>query len=660
MAVAGNVGTSYTPAPHGSNVAALAKTVRKATGMTLSTGATKRLVVAAQEGSLEDVVLDFHALPELLEKLREADPKGTYVLGTASSAFASNTLQFYYASFYCVRELFVLPHSRVAIFDGTHMYNIFGGVLLIAVALDTEDHIIILAHMYCTSENGANSAQFMKLFRTDFPTLVTIVMDEGTAFTAEEVLAVLRTEPPVWNIMCAMHLVPNAQKVARGCKGVDQLVHQLAHARTESSVRDVLNIAQDKSPKLFKYLNERKERLAPHYRLMEGVGSGNITVNQAVESINGAITEARNNGPARVLLYVLRKTQETFRNGAQSVSSLKSRVSDVANKLMTENARKSNQYEVRSWVHCDATMLGAIIFKKGDVEEVYVSVTRKDGAVQLQCPCKYFNEMGICCGRLMALIIAGNICCVTKSIGRNLWQWMSIEFVDPRHYKTTLEKFYSGSVPIVSAPSILTRPGSAKQKLLGLLHFQAKDETRETLSSLDLYPHVWIAPPGARKAGAKSRSNRVKSPAEIATGASRDRRAVKKHSVSGSDLDDDEFEAVDVALGEEEDNHNFVEMPVAELLDQGFGDPFAELRKKRVHRCSSCGGDNHTAPNCNSRDVGLILKQARLLPGQAEEQIEAKRERQEHRAARIEGEEEEDEEDREEDGEEMVERKFNE
>jgi hypothetical protein len=50
-------------------------------------------------------------------------------------------------------------------------------------------------------------------------------------------------------------------------------------------------------------------------------------------------------------------------------------------------------------------------------------------------------------------------------------------------------------------------------------------------------------------------------------------------------------------------------------------------RAKRAMTCSRCGGHDHTAPTCQSRDISFMLHNLRVLPGQMEELVKNSKKR---------------------------------
>ena len=66
-----------------------------------------------------------------------------------------------------------------------------------------------------------------------------------------------------------------------------------------------------------------------------------------------------------------------------------------------------------------------------------------------------------------------------------------------------------------------------------------------------------------------------------------------------------------------------------EQLTKWSGDAEAEAGelpppKGRQKKCSRCGQLGHTAPRCDSRDIGYMLGALGVLPGQAEERAVAR------------------------------------
>jgi hypothetical protein len=268
--------------------------------------------------------------------------------------------------------------------DGTHLKAKYLGMLLLAVTLDANSEIVILAYAIVNSENEANWRWFLQHLKTAYPGIntenTTIISDREKGLiegVRDELYQAIHS-------LCVRHLAANFQVRFKSTE-LTKLLWKAAYAPIENLHKKIMDEIRAKSPQAADYLEDSKPELWA-LALCQGVKYGHITSNIA-ESINSVLLDVRELPAIQVLLGIHEYTMTKFFDRRTKAAGLTGTLVRSVSKEVSANIKSGRSLSV----HPSDRNSGLVSKREGGHEIVKVySKECTCGKFQISCvPCHH-------------------------------------------------------------------------------------------------------------------------------------------------------------------------------------------------------------------------------------------------------------------------------
>lgn len=503
-------------------------------------------------------------------------------------------------------------------FDAAHLKAHFGGVLYLFVQRNSDNKLSTLSFGVSNGERAADAARLVDLFRQCFPSLAIVVQDGGLALNSDAVLESLtgfcdgmveRAEllhiEARENVVlgtCARHLAAVLASKHKN-KDVTNIVHRLAKARTQLAVDSALAKARAVSEGFYNDLEAAVDQLTLNYRLNLNLMSRDTTTQNNSESQNWSADDARCQGPVSLISTMLQRMIEKHGKLAREYSKSSKLVPGAVSKLLNEQIEKQQKYRIVVLHGATDTHIRANVAKKnGDTVLVEVFWPLDRTPADIRCPCRFWNDRGVICGRVAFLMLY-----VRTSLGLRRWDPRSRAFLHASLSMANLKTVYNTHAHF---PSILPFSGDPSKIL--------RDQMEE-FGTLKCYPGDH-KPRGKYDTVKRMKKRKKKDP----KGRKKSWREKSGRKLSGGKFDEDN----DQEGEDESDDSNEWGVPLDEIqdtlgaegenlgapgeFDMASGLPTASERAPR--ECQRCGGLEHDERTCNQVDITHLLERYQVFP----------------------------------------------
>ena len=434
------------------NAKQVTEIARASTGLKLGRSQAYRLVHQRSNDTIHAQIGQYMLLPGLFEQLNALDPDGTHLLESVDCPWNDTLKQFKrcYISLSFMKHFWVKSGIRMIVIDGTHTkLEDFKHILLIAVTFDGNNEVVILSFAVVEVENKDNWVWFHSKLQEDFPNFEVIMSDADKGITSED-FRLSQDQVDALTSRCARHLAENCREACKfkmnaGHKG---LIISLAKCRTEESYLNVLNKIRAVHHEWADWLDERKYEFAAYTFLQRDVRRWGKATSNAVENINSSLVDVRNLPIYLMITGIVEKIQSKYLRGYNKAKELrdpkkKQAVTDYAwdcHKKLVKGAIKRKVFLTSEQETC---FTGKV--SRGDPNSVYprfVEVSVWPEELHHNCPCKFFQEEGLTCEHVIALLRTKNISTLDK------W-WFA-----QRYHSYTYFASYSAEVPALAISEI--------------------------------------------------------------------------------------------------------------------------------------------------------------------------------------------------------------
>jgi hypothetical protein len=407
---------AFIPNKKGGSAKQLTDIAKASTGIELKASHAHSIVASKEASFLEHHIGQYMLLESYLDLLREADPSNAIVIEKRPCRWSPGHFQFkrYYIALSCVKQAWLKSGVRIVAADATFTTSKhFKHTLLIAVTFDGNNELMILALAVVDIENGDNWLWFSQLLVADFPGITVILADYSKGMEAENFQTYLRNNSILYS-RCARHLVENCKKNCTSnklSKDVETfIITKLAQSRTQDLYRERLQVVRAKSPQAADWLDERCRQFVSFHFLQEGKNRHGKVTSNAAENINSALLPMRSEGilflTSKIVNWMLTKAHKREIMAGKWV---------LEHQLLTDYALKEHTKTMNEAAKRTVTILNY----RDDWWEAQVSASPlrpTSSAVVMHvkvnpitfatdCPCLYYNEYGMPCIHVMALIL---------------------------------------------------------------------------------------------------------------------------------------------------------------------------------------------------------------------------------------------------------------
>jgi MULE transposase domain len=409
-----NVLQVYQPAKSG-NAKQFAKMTKTATGVSLKHGQANLAIKACIDDTIQAFIGQYFWLPSLLTAYKESDPDGSFVLEFHDCDWNENLNQFYrcYVCLSISKHFWSRAGIRLLVCDGTHTRNnCFKHIVLIATSYDANNQIVILAFAIVEVENAESWVWFKEQLELDFADIEVWMSDadKGIRSNAFSMSMSQSTSAAFQLSRCARHLAENCRENCRGTMNETHngMIVELAKSMTEEVYSRRLEAIRAINEEWAGYLDRHKHEYVCCFFGRRRWGK--VTSN-GVESINGVLGEARSLPIVYLIEHIVKYQREKYHErylmacrlsmDGQLISDycrdIQVRLGDEASKRNVEVIERNHpEYRARVQTQYNAPVVGYL--------EVYVHLDRRVS----KCPCQYFDEMGISCSHVKALLLTLN------------------------------------------------------------------------------------------------------------------------------------------------------------------------------------------------------------------------------------------------------------
>ncbi|XP_016558065.2 uncharacterized protein LOC107857744 [Capsicum annuum] len=233
---------------------------------------------------------------------------------------------------------------KVIAIDGTHLSSKYKGVLLSAVAQDTQNHIYPLAYCVGDKENNASWGLFfkkLKAFVVDEPELC-IIFDKNVSITN----GLTRHYPVAHHGVCMRHLGENLL-TNHHCSKSLYLYYHAAKAYTLEKFNDYFNALKERCPSVAACLEHEVgfEKWSRAHFLGNRL---NVMTSNIAESLNSMLCNEREYPMAAIFNSIAHRFGEIFRKRYAEVDNPKTTFIPVSETILRENMTEGDKLYVKN------------------------------------------------------------------------------------------------------------------------------------------------------------------------------------------------------------------------------------------------------------------------------------------------------------------------
>ncbi|KAI2494021.1 hypothetical protein MHU86_20507 [Fragilaria crotonensis] len=382
-----------------------------------------KVIARKEEGEDLSMMWKYFILESYLNNLRIADSGASVYFQTISCPWRPTLAQFHrcYVALSTSKLAWECGCIRIVIADGTFSKGgHFQQTLLLAVAFDGNNEIVLLALSIVDVENEDNWTWFVRHITDDFPNIDVFVADYDKGIQSNAFQDHLRDRNISFS-RCAKHLASNCKTHASIGKKTELFIaSHLAKARTEANYNACLDFIRKENNDAADWLERHKQQFVTVAFLDQQpprCRHGKVT-NNAAENTNSAILSERacpiTEMVAGIIGRSLRKSHEAkvkaqhwIQKGQELTnyaSKKHTRTIDDARKLRT-TVVSQNGHSWRGQVAVSPATAGP----PGMASIVTVDVEVNSESFTCKCPCRWTEERRMPCYHAMALIINADL-----------------------------------------------------------------------------------------------------------------------------------------------------------------------------------------------------------------------------------------------------------
>jgi hypothetical protein len=407
----------WEPAKAG-NAKQFISTTQKATGVKIKKGQANNAVRAKTYDTVEAHMGQYFWIPSLFEEYQRQDPGGTYIYETTPCRWDTSLKQFHrcYSCMSISKHFWIYAGIQLLTCDGTFTRTTcFKHILLIATTHDSNNQIVILAMAAVDCENSENWVWFKEILEQDFRG-IRVWMSNADKGIYSNVFSLsmsqLEATTPFLLSRCSRHLSENCKEANKGTMNEEhkRMINFLSKSLTEDVYQKHLWEIRGINEGWATYLDERKnEFVASTFldRSWEYRRWGKVT-NNSTEIMNGVLLEAR----ALPIVYLLEHIHKYQREKYYKRYTQACKWSEEG-KLTTDYARGLQLRMANSASKCNVEVVeshrpiyrGRVQVSTTAPLTGYIEVTINLETRVADCPCRYYDEMGIACSHIKAMLL---------------------------------------------------------------------------------------------------------------------------------------------------------------------------------------------------------------------------------------------------------------
>lgn len=574
--------------------------------------ALRRIHQGQWKQNLDRHLLEIAMLPKAILDLARQDPEATYVLEQRKSPWGPSFRRLYVATSLMKATRRRGLGAEVVQVDAAHLKGPLGGFLWVAAEVSGNGHLDLLAFGISCGETAEDFQWFVALLRNDFPSIDTIMTDQGKAMVNYAAIPVLRgfneamqdvasssgtkLVERVVHSLCVRHYLPHAiTRHKNKHKRVEVAVWHLARSRTKAAVNRALQEARQVSIAFYDELLHYAPYISLCARIDVGLAPRSVLVSSGAECFFSVFRDARELGLISLSGKIIDWTNEKITIAANEALNLQAQgqlLTPLAHHLLDKSRDRSTKCQVKQCLvqHGPEVQVHGLVITNNREYKVVISQGRVD------CTCRYWEDMGVPCRHAIRLLME-------KIDGNRLpFSAADTHLYHPRYSIATQVLRYRNDIP---HPTLENPCGDPEQHLPSLL----VDAWRmKGLCSLPLYP-------GEVQRKARGRKKRKKNKDKKRFVSNFELHSRPEPAFILTDSEDEAYWTPRVALptsGEEEQEDIHGDEEEEDLPDEEEQKEDSSSKRK----CGLCGATGHSAVRCENGNPTYLLQKRKLLPGQ--------------------------------------------
>ena len=428
------------------NAKQLAEITKASTGLDIGRTQAYRSIHERAHDTIHAQIGQYMLLPDLFKVLSEQDPGGTQALECQDCEWDPDKQQFKrcYVSLSFMKHFWQKACIKMIVIDGTHTkLTDFRHIILLAVTFDANNQIVILSFAVVDVENKDNWIWFHDKLRNDFPGFDCLMSDADKGITSAD-FQLSQEEAEAVTSRCARHLAENCREACKYTMNNNhkQLILQLAKARTEEAYLDTLQKIRNIHREWADWLHERRHEFATYIFLQDHIQRWGKVTSNAVENINSSLLDVRNLPILYLIIGIIEKTQAKYVSGHRKAVELRRKniaVSEHAWNYYRKLVKGAATRKVFITQERDTFVCGKVSRSNSTSGYPrYIEVTVDPEAKESHCGCMFYQEEGLCCEHIIALM---------QKSGREVRdKWWFAQ----RYHSYTYLQSYSADVPTIA------------------------------------------------------------------------------------------------------------------------------------------------------------------------------------------------------------------
>lgn len=398
------------------NAKQLMKIVKATAGVDIKFGQANRHIHSISHDQLHQQIGQYMWIPSIFQDIfEEDDPEGTYKVEYDVPHWDTDKNQFkrcYIAPSF-TQHLWAEGAIRMIVADGTFTKGLdFKHTVLLGVTFDAENKIVVLCAAIVPVENADNWVWFQNNVRRDFEGYRILMSDADKGIMSEDFQA-SQEEVDAVSSRCARHLAGNCHEKCKGTMNEDhkRMIIQLAQSRTQVKYQSRLEQLREINERWADYLDDKREQFVAYEFLIKNLRRWGKVTSNGVENVNSAILPLRYEPIGYLALELTLYMQDKYRRGkARALNLEKERMlltvyADDLNKDLCDKATKLSV----SVVETTGSFVRALVGTKVNAPVTATYEVKVDTEQCIaECPCLLYNELGIHCSHVKALLMEIN------------------------------------------------------------------------------------------------------------------------------------------------------------------------------------------------------------------------------------------------------------
>jgi hypothetical protein len=409
-----------------------------------------KVVFRMSRQPIEVQIGEFYLLQSIFRAWKRADPDGNYSLDTTATTWKPQTEQFqrYYIAPSISKNAW--KHSKINFFvsdasETSTNWSSFQMSLLLAVTLDGNNDVVLLAMALCDSPSELNWIWFLQNIMRDYSNIHVFLSDsecvtEGT--NIPNLLQLMNAVPS----RCITSLIESLEGVLtiELSKEEKYSIQELAKATSPQAYDAQIRTLARTNPDVAVWLDERKSQFVAFCLLEQQPKRTRFgtVVSKANELVHDTIQEVKDQPVASMTTSLLMNISSVHlerRQQAQTWLDEGQLLSDYAKDLYATILQDSTTCQVQVLSQDDQHEWKAIVSQpkqggEGLPVDSFV-VTANTAVFQLECSCQFIEEMGLPCVHGVALLRTQNL------------PLHDVQWFHPRYHSVTLVHMYDAAPP---------------------------------------------------------------------------------------------------------------------------------------------------------------------------------------------------------------------